>query len=197
MNNLLSLVTFLPLIGAVVLVAVPARRGRDGAAQRQAARPLHHQRHLRALALHPDRLRPLEPRLPVRRGERLARRAHLQDGRRRHLGPVRAADHPADADHHRRQLERHHPDQGIHRRLPGPRDADARRLLRPRPRALLHLLRGRPDPDVPHHRRLGRRATGSTPRSSSSSTPSSARSSCWSPWSPCTCRPAPPTSRPS
>ena len=48
--------------------------------------------------------------------------------------------------------------QGIHDRLPGARNADDRRVLRARHRAVLRLLRGRPDPDVPHHRRLGRQA---------------------------------------
>ena len=48
--------------------------------------------------------------------------------------------------------------QGVHDRLPGARDADDRRLLRARPRALLPVLRGRPDPDVPDHRHLGRQA---------------------------------------
>ena len=42
MNSLLSLVTFLPMIGAVVLLRLPARRGPAGAAQRQAAGALHH-----------------------------------------------------------------------------------------------------------------------------------------------------------
>ena len=50
--------------------------------------------------------------------------------------------------------------QGIHDRLPGPRDDDGRHVLRARFRRLLHVLRGRADPDVPHHRRLGRAAAG-------------------------------------
>ena len=35
---------------------------------------------------------------------------------------------------------------------------DGRHVLRARSRPLLHVLRGRADPDVPHHRRLGRAA---------------------------------------
>ena len=90
MNSLLSLVTFLPLIGAVVLLVF--LRGEDAMAQSNA----------KLLALFTTTatfllslfvlggVRPVEHRLPVRRGAGLARRAHLQDGRRRHLGAVRA-----------------------------------------------------------------------------------------------------------
>ena len=46
----------------------------------------------------------------------------------------------------------------IHDRLPGARDADDRRVLRARSRPVLRVLRGRADPDVPHHRRVGRQA---------------------------------------
>ena len=49
---------------------------------------------------------------------------------------------------------------GIHDRLPRARDADGRNVLRPRPGAVLSVLRGRPDPDVPDHRRMGRPAPG-------------------------------------
>ena len=48
----------------------------------------------------------------------------------------------------------------IHGRLPRARDADGRNVLRPRPGAVLSVLRGRPDPDVPDHRRMGRPAPG-------------------------------------
>ena len=50
------------------------------------------------------------------------------------------------------------PGEGIFRRFPGPRNHDDRRVLRARPRAVLPVLRGRPHPDVPHHRHLGRQA---------------------------------------
>ena len=62
------------------------------------------------------------------------------------------------------------PGEGVHDLLPDPRGRHARRLPRPRPVPLLHLLGDRARPDVPHHRHLGRRRTASTPRSSSSST---------------------------
>ncbi len=65
--------------------------------------------------------------------------------------------------------------EGIHDRLPRARDADARRVHLARPRAVLSVLRGRPDPDVPHHRHLGRRSAASMRASSSSSTRSRAR----------------------
>ena len=48
----------------------------------------------------------------------------------------------------------------IHDGVPDPGNADGRHLLRARPRAVLSVLRGRPDPDVPDHRRLGRSAPG-------------------------------------
>ena len=50
--------------------------------------------------------------------------------------------------------------QGIYDRLPRARDADDRRVLRPRSRAVLSFLRGRPHSDVSHHRHLGRQAAG-------------------------------------
>ena len=107
MNSLLSLVTFLPLIGAVVLIVF--LRGEDELAQKNA----------KLLALFTTTatfllslfvlvgLRPGEPGLPVRRGAGLDRRAHLQDGGRRHLGPVRDADDLPDAADHRGELGRH------------------------------------------------------------------------------------------
>ena len=48
----------------------------------------------------------------------------------------------------------------IHDLLPGARDPDGRHLLRARSGAVLSVLRGRPDPDVPDHRRVGRAAPG-------------------------------------
>ena len=156
MNSLLSLVTFLPLIGAVVLMVF--LRGDDALAQKNA----------KLLALFTTTATFLvslfvlfgfdavEPGLPVRRGAGLDRRAHLQDGGRRHLGPVRDADDLPDAADDRGELGGDGAGQGVHGRVPAARDADARRLRGARPRALLHLLRGRPHPDVPDHRHLGR-----------------------------------------
>ena len=46
--------------------------------------------------------------------------------------------------------------QGIHDLVPDPRGRPDRRLRGPRPLPVLHLLGGRPRPDVPDHRDLGR-----------------------------------------
>ena len=50
------------------------------------------------------------------------------------------------------------PRRRIHDRLPGAGNHDDRRVLRPRSGAVLCAVRGRPDPDVPDHRHLGRQA---------------------------------------
>ena len=46
----------------------------------------------------------------------------------------------------------------VHRRVPDPRGPDDRRVLRAGRAAVLRVLRGHADPDVHHHRRLGRPA---------------------------------------
>ena len=48
----------------------------------------------------------------------------------------------------------------IHDGVPAPGNADGRHLLGARPRAVLSVLRRRPDPDVPDHRGVGRPAPG-------------------------------------
>ena len=155
---ILSVVTFLPLVGALFIVLSARRRGRR--AQRALDRAVDHARHLRDLADPGLALRPGSAGLPVRREARLARRRHhLPDGRRRHLAAVRDPHHglmPICILASWTSIET--PRQGIHDRLPGARDADGRHVLRARPRAVLPVLRGRPDPDVPDHRRLGRPA---------------------------------------
>ena len=68
----------------------------------------------------------------------------------------------------------------VQRRLPDHVRADERHLRLARRHAVLRLLRSHADPAVPDHRRLGRSATASMRRSSSSSTRCSVRcSSCW------------------
>src|SRR5581483_7709912 len=70
-------------------------------------------------------------------------------------------DHRADAVLHRRELEIDHGARArIHDGVHDPGNPDGRHLLRARPRAVLSVFRGRPDPDVPDHRRLGRPAPG-------------------------------------
>ncbi|PRD38697.1 UNVERIFIED_CONTAM: hypothetical protein NCL1_02751 [Trichonephila clavipes] len=83
---------------------------------------------------------------------------HAVHGRRRHLGAVRHADHLPHAADHCGLLDGGEPHQGIHDRLPAAGDADARRVLCAGSGAVLPVLRGRPDPDVPDHRCLGRPA---------------------------------------
>ena len=48
----------------------------------------------------------------------------------------------------------------VHARLPRPGNDDGGHVLRARLRGVLHVLRGRADPDVPDHRDLGRAAAG-------------------------------------
>ena len=71
--------------------------------------------------------------------------------------PGRADDDPV-VDLHPGQLQADpDPDQGIHDLVPRPRGRDDRRVPGPGPVPVLHLLGGRPRPDVPDHRDLGRR----------------------------------------
>ncbi len=65
------------------------------------------------------------------------------------------------------------------RRLPDHGRPDGRRVQRDRCAAVLLLLGSHADPDVPHHRYLGRPAARLRDASSSSCTRSSAPSSCW------------------
>ncbi len=101
-------------------------------------------------------------RFPVPGKAALARRRHqLFHGRRRHFAAVRDPHHRADADLDPGELDLDpEPGASLHDRLPGARDADGRHLLRARPGAVLSVLRRRPDPDVPDHRRVGRPAPG-------------------------------------
>ena len=99
--------------------------------------------------------------LPVRGEARLGAGAQhrLPHGHRRHLAVLRPAVDPADADLHPGELgSRPCPRQGVHDRVPRARDLHGRHVLRARSRAVLRLLRGRADPDVPDHRRVGRPA---------------------------------------
>ena len=66
--------------------------------------------------------------------------------------------------------------QGIYDHLPCSRNPDDWRFLRPRSCTLLPFLRGRPHPDVSHHRNLGRQAAGLRRVSNSFSTRSPGRS---------------------
>ena len=153
---ILTLVTFLPLIGALVVAVAPeryARRPRAGDRARDvdpvAAAP--HRVHLRR--------RP-RPALPVRRRGAVdpGVRDPVQARRRRALADPRRPDDDAVVD---RDPVLVRPDQGPHQALhdvvPHPRGRPHRGLRRARPVPLLHLLGDRPRPDVPDHRDLGRR----------------------------------------
>ena len=85
----------------------------------------------------------------------------LPHGDRRHFAFLRAALDPSDPRLRAGELGSDQgPRQGIHDRIPRARDAHGRDVLRPRLRRVLHVLRGRAAPDVPHHRRVGRSAPG-------------------------------------
>ena len=157
---ILSLVTFLPLVGALFCLVVQRAQGgrRPQLPQRRAD---HLAGDLPGLAAAVGALRSDQGRLPVRGEARLGAGAQhrLPHGHRRHLAVLRPAVDPADADLHPGELgSRPGAGQGIHGRVPGARDLHGRHVLRARSRAVLRLLRGRADPDVPDHRRVGRQA---------------------------------------
>ena len=157
---ILSVVTFLPIAGALFIAFL-----RDDEAGLRNARWVAlwtTLTHLRDLADPGLAFRSKLGRFPIPGKAAVARRRHhLRHGGRRHFAAVRDPDHRADADLDPGELDRHPaPGARIHDRLPGARDADGRHLLRARPGAVLYLLRGRPDPDVPDHRRVGRSAPG-------------------------------------
>ena len=158
---LLSLVTFLPLVG-VAFIADPARRARGRRPQQPQRRACGPRllTFLLSLAVWSN-FDPAQAGLPAGREEPLAARPRRQllPGRRRHLAVVR----PALGAAHRGRGDRllalgARPGQGVHDRLPGHGHADDRRVLRARRRPVLPVLRGDPDPDVPDHRHLGRAA---------------------------------------
>ena len=104
----------------------------------------------------------------------------LSPGHRRH---VAAAD-PAQQLHHGAGRDRglggdQEARRAIHGGVPDPVGPDERRVLRARCAAVLRVLRSHADPDVHHHRRLGRARTASMRRSSSSCTRCSARCCRW------------------
>ncbi len=90
-----------------------------------------------------------------------ALRHPLLPRRRRHLDAVRAAEQPDDAV---RRLVGvgGDPDarRAVHGGVPDPVGPHQRRVLRAGRDPVLHVLRGDADPDVHHHRRLGRAEPG-------------------------------------
>ncbi len=158
---ILSVVTFLPVVGALLIYI---SRGNDEAAKGNA----------RWIALWTTlitfgvslilvmALRSGATGLSVRRKSAVARQCHhLPHGCRWHLAAVRDLDHRADAVLHRRELEIDNAACArIHDGVSLLETLMVGTFSRARPRAVLSVLRGRPDPDVPDHRRLGRPAPG-------------------------------------
>ena len=157
---LLSTVTFLPLAGALLILLLSGGDDVDGHRNARWIALVDDAADVRGVAADLVALRSLDRPLPVPGGARLARAQHqVQDGRRRHLHAVRDPDHVPDAAVHHGELGvDRDARQGIHDRLPRAGNADDRRLLRARHGAVLSVLRGGPDPDVPDHRHLGRQA---------------------------------------
>ena len=170
-NHLLTLMIFLPVAGAFILLFI-----RNADAVRRMAITVARRRN--------GALHPAPGQLQFRHGSHAVHRERrvgqglehlLQARRRRHQRPVRRADHPADGHLDHGLLDR---DQGpgarIHGRHAVPRSRHGRRLRGNGPLPVLHLLGSHADPHVPPDRRSGAVRTGSTPRSSSSCTPWSA-----------------------
>ena len=120
----------------------------------------HQHRCLHPVVVRVGSVRQFEPRLPDDGEPCLARIGpRLQARRRRSLDALRPADHLPAAVLHRVGLAGDPlPRQGVHDLLPRPRDGADRRLRLARRGTVLSFLRGRPHPDVPHHRHLGRQA---------------------------------------
>ena len=175
----LSLMVFLPLAGALLMMLIP--KGEEqllkivalGASL--ASGGVRHRRD--------GRLRLRRRRRPPVRGGQAVDRCHQGQLLRRHRRAVAAAHRPHAADHaavHHLQLEplpRAAQPQGLPDPHPRAAHRDARHLRRPGPHPLLRLLRARAPADVLHDRRVGRRAAPVRRRSSSSSTRCSARRS--------------------
>ena len=157
----LSVTTFLPIVGALLIVLL---RGNDDAVNRN-ARWIALWTTLVTFAVSLVLVWRFDASSPefqfVEKAKWLCELRQLSHGRRRHLAAVRDPDHRADAVLHRRELgSDRDPRQGIHDRVSGAGNADGRHLLGARSRALLSVLRRRPDSDVPDHRRVGRPAPG-------------------------------------
>ena len=155
--TILSLVLYLPVAGMLAIAALPA--GRDGAGARVHARG--HGRAVPALARPLRALRPGRAR-PAGRHARavdpgVGRELHHRAGRLQH--PARHPHHLPGPAGDGRRLQRHHEggEALLRDGVPHP-VRDAGHLRRAGSLRVLPLLGGDADPDVPHHRHLGRRA---------------------------------------
>ena len=96
--------------------------------------------------------------MAVRRADRARRLDQLGARDRRNCAHAHRADHLPDADLHWRVVAIDRPaGSRVHGLFPADGGADHRRLCGAGPVPVLRLLRGRPHPDVPDHRHLGRR----------------------------------------
>jgi hypothetical protein len=133
---ILSIVTFLPLVGVALILLI---RGDDAIAQRN----------IRNIALFTTVVTFIvslfiwggfdssNPGFQmVEESEWLGGLGHLQDGCGWHLDAVRHPDHLPDAACILASTACHHAPEGIHDRVPGARNADDRRFLRARYRRL-------------------------------------------------------------
>ncbi len=153
-HSILTIITFVPLAGAVLLALLP-----DSDKLMQWGAPRRHPRHLPA---HPA------PALPLRRRSQRrnlpVRAEHLLDllARHplppRHRWPLHVARRPHRLPRPARRprlLARHrHPQEALLHPLPPPPGRDVRHLRLARPLPLLRLLGALPRPDGPAHRHL-------------------------------------------
>ena len=158
----LTAVIFLPLVGAVVMMADPqgrgdAAQGRRAGHQPRGVRDRHRAgRRTSTTTRHHD--------AAVRRQDKAwidvinSRYIVGLDGISLPLLALTAVHRPAGDHLLVGPLPRAAQPQGLPDPDPHPRDRDGRHVRRPGPHPLLRLLRGRAAPDVLHDRRLGRRA---------------------------------------
>ena len=157
--GVLAWITLLPLFGAGLVMLVP----REEEAIHRGLGLLTALVDVRGVAADPARLRFRPGRLSAAGGQGLDRAARhpLPPGHRRHLAVAGAADDvPAASDAAVAAGDRH-PQRArarVHRRDAGAGERDDRRFSRAGPVRLLRLLGADADPDVLHHRDLGRRS---------------------------------------
>ena len=153
----LTLVTFLPLVGAIVIAFLPRERAAAGSAGPRSARRWR-RGSSRSCSWPASTATQAGFQFVESGGLGPGLRHPVQARRRRHLARARRADDDPDLDQHPGQLRADQgAGEGVHDLLPRARGRHDRRLPGARHVPLLHLLGDRPDPDVPDHRHLGRR----------------------------------------
>ena len=158
---MLSVIVLLPLVRRRLGAARARRRDRAGAerACHRADRDASRARPRRpAMA----RVRHLRPRRSSMSSRSTCSRPYFSwhlgiDG---HRANADCAQYLPDAAVHPRVVDQHpEPRARVYGGVPADGNADARRFREPRPVPVLCVFRRRPDPDVPDHRHLGRRAS--------------------------------------